>query len=469
MHRLNDPNRFKVSYDGNPFDLDLDIDLPKKDHGLITSSKPKIKKALNLNSSHDGSSGEIEPRTAQDFHKKPPMKPGSKQAATTLRDITKELNNEDRKRTQSTITQSPNFCNGNLDSSPMHSQTHSVFQKPLPINCNPQQQTMSSISPRISPYNKGNTSTKTHLLTKTLSSEPDVTPAKEMFNQFLNKGHHRSLNTYENNTTEEDRLDREYRVKEPVTFKDSNKKQSKTDPFRNTMSQNQAQTERLHTPSSNNKTTTNAKTLLNNLDGSLKRRLEFDEDRVESISSRVSDFLEKKVPKTSSASANKYKLDMNNIFNNTNHMPQPKPFFKTENPPIATGTNLTAYLSTEASIGGKSAYTSTQRYESNTVRTITSLHALTSMRSQDEDRLVPDLNDKNKVLQYILDLKNKIQARELEILELKNNKSKWELEQQNQLIQIKELISENKRNEGNIEKLRHQVECQENEIEFLKV
>lgn len=466
IHRLNDPSRIQASCDSNPYDLELEIDLPKKSHGLITSSKPKIKKPLNLNNSHDGSSGEIDPRTNQDLHKKPPVKPSSKISSSTLRDITRELQNEEKRRPEKqSFNNSINPSSNNPPvSSPRHNQAQPVFQKPANILCNTQQ-TMTSISPRISPYNKGNTSTKTHLLSKAVSSENDVTPAKDMYNRFLNRGQPEPTN--ENNLIEQERLDREYRVKEPVTFKDSNKKQSKTDSIRVNKSQNQSQTDRVVTPSSNTKTPTNPATTISTLDASLKRKLEFDEDKIESISNRVSEFLEKKAVKSASANINKQKFDLANVLNNTNHMPQPKPFFKSESP-IPFASTQTAYLSTEASMGSRSGYNSAQRYDSNTVRTLNSTNHL-SGRSQEDDRLVLDLNDKNKVMSYILDLKNKIQAKDIELLELRNGRSKNDIDFQNQALHIRELISENKRHEGNIEKLKHQIECQENEIEFLKV
>ena len=55
--------------------------------------------------------------------------------------------------------------------------------------------------------------------------------------------------------------------------------------------------------------------------------------------------------------------------------------------------------------------------------------------------------DHDKVMNIILDLKNKVHEKDKEIIELKNHKIKYEMENQNLLIQIKNMIIENHKQE----------------------
>lgn len=69
----------------------------------------------------------------------------------------------------------------------------------------------------------------------------------------------------------------------------------------------------------------------------------------------------------------------------------------------------------------------------------------------------------------IIELKNRIHAKELEIIDLKNSRLQNDMENQNLLLQIKDQLTDNKRNEELIEKLRQQCAMQEKEIDILRV
>jgi hypothetical protein len=69
----------------------------------------------------------------------------------------------------------------------------------------------------------------------------------------------------------------------------------------------------------------------------------------------------------------------------------------------------------------------------------------------------------------IIELKNKIHSKELEIIELKNSRLQNDMENQNLLLQIKDQLTDNKRNEELIEKLRQQITLQDKEIDILRV
>jgi len=77
-------------------------------------------------------------------------------------------------------------------------------------------------------------------------------------------------------------------------------------------------------------------------------------------------------------------------------------------------------------------------------------------------------NEKSQLMKTILELKNQIHERDLEILELRNTKVSNEIENKELQNQMSETLKQNKRNEDNLGKLQHQIECQEKEIEFLK-
>ena len=90
-------------------------------------------------------------------------------------------------------------------------------------------------------------------------------------------------------------------------------------------------------------------------------------------------------------------------------------------------------------------------------------------RQTHADKKISEITEKNELLNIIMELKNKIHSKELEILELKNSRVKNDMENQNLLLQIKDMISEGKRSEDCIEKLKQQIANQEKEIEALKV
>ena len=77
--------------------------------------------------------------------------------------------------------------------------------------------------------------------------------------------------------------------------------------------------------------------------------------------------------------------------------------------------------------------------------------------------------DKSKMMKILVELKNQIHERDLEILELRNQKVTGEIENKELKTQLNDLLRINKNTEDNLGKLHHQLECQENEIEFLKV
>jgi len=78
-------------------------------------------------------------------------------------------------------------------------------------------------------------------------------------------------------------------------------------------------------------------------------------------------------------------------------------------------------------------------------------------------------SERSQLMKTILDLKNQIHERDLEILELRNMKVSNEIENKELQAQANEALKQSKHNEDNIRKFQHQVECQEKEIEFLKV
>ena len=80
-----------------------------------------------------------------------------------------------------------------------------------------------------------------------------------------------------------------------------------------------------------------------------------------------------------------------------------------------------------------------------------------------------DNEDRSQLLKMIMDLKNQVHEKDLEILEMKNKRVSEEIENRGLQMQVSEALKMKKKNEDGAEKLQHQVECQEREIEFLKV
>ena len=80
-----------------------------------------------------------------------------------------------------------------------------------------------------------------------------------------------------------------------------------------------------------------------------------------------------------------------------------------------------------------------------------------------------DNEDRAQLLKMVMDLKNQVHERDLEILEMKNKRVSEEIENKGLQMQVSEALKMRKKNEDGVEKLQHQVECQEREIEFLKV
>ena len=85
------------------------------------------------------------------------------------------------------------------------------------------------------------------------------------------------------------------------------------------------------------------------------------------------------------------------------------------------------------------------------------------------DDKLKNATDKSQMMHTILDLKNKVHEKELEILELKNSKLKYDMENQTLLHQMKDTMGENKKCEELIDKMKQTHINQEKEIENLKV
>ncbi len=87
---------------------------------------------------------------------------------------------------------------------------------------------------------------------------------------------------------------------------------------------------------------------------------------------------------------------------------------------------------------------------------------------EDEAKKKKSKKDKAQLLKILVELKNQIHERDLEILELRNQKVTGEIENKELKSQLNDLLRINKNTEDSVGKLNHQLECQENEIEFLK-
>ena len=77
--------------------------------------------------------------------------------------------------------------------------------------------------------------------------------------------------------------------------------------------------------------------------------------------------------------------------------------------------------------------------------------------------------NKSQMMNTILDLKNTVHEKELEILDLKNIKLKYDMENQTLLHQMKDIIVENKKLEEVIDKMKQTHTNQEKEIDYLQV
>ena len=77
--------------------------------------------------------------------------------------------------------------------------------------------------------------------------------------------------------------------------------------------------------------------------------------------------------------------------------------------------------------------------------------------------------NQDKVMNLVLDLKNKIYEKESEIIELKNNGLKHDIENQNLLMQVNSMILENKFNEEKMRALKIQLDDKEKELISKKV
>ena len=86
-----------------------------------------------------------------------------------------------------------------------------------------------------------------------------------------------------------------------------------------------------------------------------------------------------------------------------------------------------------------------------------------------DNQMILELDDPNKVIAMIKEMRTQMKAKDDEINDLKNYKIRSEFNVHQLNGQIKDLTSQNKRNEDNIEKLNKFTECQDKEIEFLKV
>ena len=72
--------------------------------------------------------------------------------------------------------------------------------------------------------------------------------------------------------------------------------------------------------------------------------------------------------------------------------------------------------------------------------------------------------DQDKVMNVVLELKNKCHEKDMEIIELKNYKIKYEMENQNLLIQIKNMILENYKNQETMDELKIQLNGKEKQF-----
>ena len=90
------------------------------------------------------------------------------------------------------------------------------------------------------------------------------------------------------------------------------------------------------------------------------------------------------------------------------------------------------------------------------------------LSTQTEDKL-KNAADKNQMMNTILDLKNRVHEKGLEILELKNSKLKYDMENQALLHQMKDIMVNNKNLEEAIDKMKRIHINQEKDIEYLKV
>ena len=72
--------------------------------------------------------------------------------------------------------------------------------------------------------------------------------------------------------------------------------------------------------------------------------------------------------------------------------------------------------------------------------------------------------DQDKVMNIVLELKNQCHEKDVEIIELKNYKIKYEMENQNLLIQIKNMILENYKNQETMDELKIQLNGKEKQF-----
>jgi hypothetical protein len=318
------------------FDMSSEPQKGKNENELI-SKKEILKRQLNLhNTSRDESMSDIDMKLFNEHSKKPPTNPLKTQQIPT-KDSFAESKSRARLEKLRFSIESP--------SSQVNLNNFGLSGK---------------ISPRISPYHKENQA-KTHLLNKQDPNIENIKPSESPL-------HIKKTNSYQGFHKSVEKENIINLSNKEMTFKDSDKKQSRTNPTRNANSHSHT-----HRPSPGSRLDDldhHPSTQSTQVDPSLKKRLEFDEDRIQPL---VTEVLQHRADSRANMPSQIKPLEIQTLTSNS------KPVYKPPEDHLSTIQSRHHYLSTEAS-----NFQHTQPFDPSSCRTVASFTPNIFSQRQDE-------------------------------------------------------------------------------------